>query len=294
VTVEANSTGKATAEATSAAVSLLSVGVSLAHATLSPSVLASLGGNIEADGDIAVVARHNVDANNLPVLDNKAYAEAWSPVTVGLLAGTGCDATATASAPVDSSVLSGASLQAEGDITILACAGNTAQGLADGLPWWGCSRSGESFEAVASGSTGAAMNGAVLHCRNLESRPFPGTAQFRNLRCGWWIARRRDRDRYRRHRVSRHRHSPRLGGTRKRHRTFSVLARRSRGRTRMRKGWRLEGWAPRWRVSLADATVSPVVSSYVSPNVSVKTGQYLRGAPTLTFVNAVNLTGAPS
>lgn len=120
----------------------ITVGVSLARADSNPEVNATVGQSTQLNSgqDINVFAGHNVDAAGAELTARKMHARSFS-ATGALLGGVGSDARATVTPELDVLIEDGASLQAAGQIEVLAQNVARAEADANGQAYgWRCGR----------------------------------------------------------------------------------------------------------------------------------------------------------
>lgn len=143
VTVLADSRMLANSRVDGTSIGGISVGVSDTESNLTAGVSATVGSGsrLDADGDIDIAARHNVDENGDWVTDSGAYAVSISSVGA-LLGGTGSEATVDETIDVVASVGDSANLSGN-DITI--------QSLSS--PWGESTGKGNAYGVLAAGAT---------------------------------------------------------------------------------------------------------------------------------------------
>ncbi len=167
IAVTSKSVANASARAVGIAMGGVAVGVSIAQATVTPNIQTFIGQNaiIDAGRDILVRSVHNFNLNGA-LIDKGARATANTPGG-GVIAGNGAEATATASAIVETFVGAGAILDAGRDVVVTSRANNDADaeatGIAGGLVGVGAGVA----DAIAGGSTQAHMDGSIIDGRNL-------------------------------------------------------------------------------------------------------------------------------
>ena len=169
VSVLALSQAEAEADAVGVSVGGISVGASLADATITPKVNASIGAaDITAtNGSIIIGAYHNYDSSGA-LIDKSADAHATAPGGSLLGSGLGADATADASAMLDAHVASGASLDAGGSVYVTAMSNNDAIAGSEGISGAIVASVGSSLaDATAGGEIFARMEGTVTDADNL-------------------------------------------------------------------------------------------------------------------------------
>ncbi len=132
VGVVANSQGTPNAQAFGVTVSEgVAIGVSLAQATLTPTLSASLGGNVtSATGNVTVESLQNWTAGGSPI-NTAAYAYANASVG-GLIAGNGAVALATDN-PTTHTDISGHVTAAAGTVSAISQVNNQATSDGEGL-----------------------------------------------------------------------------------------------------------------------------------------------------------------
>ena len=157
--VKLSAESKATADADLFGLSLggLAVGFNRATATVTPDVDAIIGGaaGIEAGGAITVQASHAKTGS----FGARAEANASGG---GLIGGNGALSNATAGAVVDTTIESGARLDAGGNVTIKASGENDAKANALGITGGVVGVGINTANADGMGSTATSMNGAVV------------------------------------------------------------------------------------------------------------------------------------
>ena len=167
VNIQSFSQGNAEADAVGVGAGGVSVGASLADAMMTPSIDTAIGGgNVSAGQNIIIGSYHNMNADGAEI-DNNADAHATAPGG-SLIGGTGGDATADASAVLDTHVDSGASLSAGNTISAVALANNDADAKSEGISGALVASVGVSLsDATAGGETTTRMMGAVTGANTL-------------------------------------------------------------------------------------------------------------------------------
>ena len=173
VDILAKSAAAATTDAVGVSAGGISVGVSLADATITPDIDAYIaGGSVTAGQKIRVRALHNFTENGTEV-DQGASATATAPGGALLLSGNGADATAKAAADVASHVDSGATLSAGSNITVEALGKNKANAKATGITRTGAivaSVGAALADATTAGTVTSHVDGNVTNANNLSIR----------------------------------------------------------------------------------------------------------------------------
>jgi hypothetical protein len=172
IEIASDSFSKSNAGAAGVSAGVLSVGVSLADATVTPKIDTYIGGGtITADGGIMLRSRHNIDETSENMTLWGASAHATSP-SGALIGGNGADATADGSAKLDTFVGSAATLDAKSsNIEIQSLSFNQADAGSEGITVGGVSVGASLSDATAGNAdsyTTARMSGKVLSANNLE------------------------------------------------------------------------------------------------------------------------------
>ena len=173
ITVRTESLAGAKAEARGLNLSaLFTIGVSIAEAKLAPDIKSYVGSSSSLNsvtGSIIVQARHNTDANDRPLADYGAWADAWSAVGSLGLGGVGSDADAVSSAHIESYVAGGAGslLQAAGAVTIASYSSNRANATADGHAYSVVAGGAVLADSVVAGTNTAHLDAATVSAGQL-------------------------------------------------------------------------------------------------------------------------------
>ena len=167
VSVTSQASDDATADGSGGAFGVLALGVVDTTATLTPQVNTFLGNNssiISASGNVALSALHNYDQNGNLLAGKGSHASSSGAggdknVDAGIVSLNSLSPTATANAAVTNNVNPGATINAGGNVALLAQSDNSADSTAGILNFGVIGFGGVFAHAAAAGSTQAQMNG---------------------------------------------------------------------------------------------------------------------------------------
>ena len=168
VTVEAISMAVVDDDGIGVSIGAGAVGLSIVTAEILSTVTAYIGGsaNVGAGTSLTIRARHNADASGADVAGKKA--DAFALASAGGIAAVGIStATATASADLDSYVDSGATINASGDVQVLAFTNNDAHAETTGVTGGAFSAGAFLAFATAAGAARARMDGTLTDAGNI-------------------------------------------------------------------------------------------------------------------------------